>query len=299
LARFLNVPESRTAKAVFLVAQIGDEDRFIFVIVRGDTDLNEAKLKRLLKAQSIGPATESEIREVGAEPGYGSPLGLEGITLVADDLIPQSPNLVAGANRPGYHTLNVNYGRDFQATIVADITLARDGDPCPKCGASLALERGIELAWFKNRDRALNITYLDADGHSQPVLLGRYRLYLDHLLAATAEAHHDDYGIIWPPPIAPYHVYLMTLGKRSDEVIAAADQLYADLFAADVDVLYDDRDERAGVKFNDADLLGLPLRVAVGSRGLQEGIVEVKRRADGDKESIPIDEVVTFVISRM
>jgi prolyl-tRNA synthetase len=259
LAQFLNVPESRTAKALFLVAYIaGEGDRFVFAVVRGDTDLNESKLKRVLNAETVGPATEAEIRHSGAEPGYGSPVGLAGVTVVVDDLIPESRNLVAGANKQGYHTLNVNYGRDYQAFSVADITLAQAGDPCPECGLALRVEKGIELAsTLKMNDRlsrAMDATYLDHEGKAKPTVMGRYRLYADRLLAAVAETHHDEHGIIWPEAIAPYHVYLMTLGKRSEKVDTAADHLYAELGAAGIDVLYDDRSERAGVKFNDADV---------------------------------------------
>jgi prolyl-tRNA synthetase len=301
LAQFLNVPESRTAKALFLVAYIeGEGDRFVFVVVRGDTDLNESKLKRVLNAETVGPATEAEIRHAGAEPGYGSPVGLEGVTVVVDDLIPESRNLVAGANKPGYHTLNVNYGRDYQASSVADITLAQAGDPCPECGSALRVEKGIELAsTLKMSDRlsqATDATYLDHQGKAQPIVIGRYRLYADRLLAAVAETHYDEHGIIWPEAIAPYHVYLMTLGKRSEKVDTAADRLYSELGAAGIDVLYDDRGERAGVKFNDADLLGMPLRVAVGERGLKNGTVELKQRRQSEVEVVAVEDLVQRVL---
>jgi prolyl-tRNA synthetase len=302
LAHVLDVPTSRTAKALFLVAYIeGEGDRFVFAVVRGDTDLNDTKLKRVLNAETVGPATEAEIRNMGAEPGYGSPVGLEGITVVVDDLIPRSPNLVAGANRPGYHTLNVNYGRDYQASVVADITLARSGDPCPECGGALSVEKGIELVSMAklghNLSRAMDATYLDHAGAAQPMVMGRYRLYADRLLAAVAEAHHDAHGLIWPPAIAPYDVYLMTLGKRSETVEGAANRLYGELTSAGLDVLFDDRDERAGVKFNDADLLGMPLRIVVGERGLNNGTVELKPRRQGEVQVIRLDELVQSVLA--
>jgi prolyl-tRNA synthetase len=310
LARFLGIPKSRTAKALFLVAYIqGEGDRFVFAIVRGDTDLNEAKLRQVLGAETIGPATEAEIRSMGAEPGYGSPVGLagRGVTIVVDDLIPQSPNLVAGANRPGYHTRNVNYGRDYQAAVVADITLAQENDPCPECGAMLRLETGVEVAAMAGMgdtySRLMGATYLDQAGQAQPMVMGRYRLHLDRLLAAMAEVHHDEprsrgeQGFTWPPAVAPYHVYLMTLGKQSETVDVVADRLYAELVAAGVDVLYDERDERAGVKFNDADLLGMPIRVVVGERGLQNGVVELKQRQQSQVEAVPVDNVTRKVLS--
>ena len=300
LASFLGVPASRTAKAVFLMANIaGEGDHFVFAVVRGDTALNEAKLKTALNAESVGPATEAEIRQAGAEPGYGSPVGLSGVTVVVDELVACSPNLVAGANRPGYHTLNVNYGRDFQATVVADIAMAQEGSPCPACGLPLVLEQGVALAetWQAGDQQAqeMDATYLDGEGRARPLALGRYRVYLDRLLAAVAEAHYDEHGILWPAAIAPYPVHLMTLGKATPEVTAAAERLYAELARAGVSVLYDDRDERAGVKFNDADLIGAPLRVAVGDRGLKSGMVEVKRREQTDVRLIPVDELASYV----
>lgn len=300
LAAFLGIPPARTAKAVFLVARLAEGlDRFIFAVVRGDTALHEAKLLAALDASALRPATEAEIREAGAEPGYGSPVGLSGATVVVDTLAAASPNLVAGANRPGYHLLNVNYGRDYRATQVADIALAQEGSPCPACGAGLALSNGIavaSLAQVGDRyGRALGATYLDRDGHGQPVLLGCYRVWIDRLLAAIAETHCDEHGLIWPAAVAPYAVYLMTLGKALPEVSAAAERIYAGLVSAGCTVLYDDRDERAGVKFNDADLIGAPLRVAVGDRGLKNGLVEVKRRDGQTVQPLPLDELVAYV----
>jgi prolyl-tRNA synthetase len=304
LASFLNIPTSRTAKAVFLVANsAGEGDRFVFAVVRGDTALNEQKVKTLLNADALGPATEEEIRQAGAEPGYGSPVGLSGVLVVADELAAHSPNLVAGANRTGYHALNVNHGRDYQATIVADIAMAQDGSPCPRCGAPLALASGVALTeLWQTGDRlaqTLEATYLDGAGRAHPLVLGRYRVYVDRLLAALAEAHHDEHGILWPAPIAPYEVHLMTLGRATPEVTAAADRLYAALTGAGIGVLYDDRDERAGVKFNDADLIGAPLRVAVGDRGLKGGTVEVKRRDQAEVRLVPVDELNAYVVEML
>jgi prolyl-tRNA synthetase len=298
LANFLGIPTAHTAKAVFLVAHsAGADEYFVFAVVRGDTALNEGKLKAVLNAETVGPATEAEIRQAGAEPGYGSPVGLSGITIVVDQLVTRSPNLVAGANRPGYHTLNVNYGRDYQATIVADIAMAQDGSPCPNCGRPLTLEQGVTLAemWQPGDQlaQALAATYLDGEGRGRPLALSRYRVYLDRFLAAVAETHYDEHGLLWPWAITPYHVYLMTLGKMMPEVTAAAERLYAELARAGVSVLYDDRDERAGVKFNDADLIGAPLRVAVGDRGLKVGTVEVKRRGQTEVQQIPVDGLLS------
>jgi prolyl-tRNA synthetase len=304
LASFLNIPTSRTAKAVFLVAHIaGQGDRFVFAVVRGDTALNEQKLKAVLNADALGHATEDEIRQAGAEPGYGSPVGLTGVLVVADELAAHSPNLVAGANRAGYHALNVNHGRDYQATLVAEIAMAQEGSPCPKCGSPLALESGVALMeMWQAGDRLaqiLDATYLDGAGRAYPLALGRYRVHVDRLLAAIAEAHHDEHGILWPAAVAPYQVHLMTLGKATPEVTAAAERLYANLTGDGIGVLYDDRDERAGVKFNDADLIGAPLRVAVGDRGLKGGTVEVKRRDQAEVRPVPVDELVAYTAAAL
>ena len=297
LAAFLNISADRTAKAIFLVASFdGAPDRFIFAILRGDTNLNEAKLRGALGARDVGPATEAEIRLAGAEPGYGSPIGIRGATVVVDELAANSPNLVAGANRHGYHALNVNCGRDYQATQITDLILAEAGDPCPRCGAPMQIVEGIELARTIRIGPAysdsVGATFLDPDGQARPVHLGQCRIWLDRLLAAVVQSHHDDHGIVWPDAAAPYRVHLMTVGKASSEVTAAAEGIYAELGHAGIAVLYDDRDERAGVKFHDADLLGMPLRIAMGERGLKNGTVELKRRGHGEVEHVPLAEIV-------
>jgi prolyl-tRNA synthetase len=296
LASFLGVPESRTAKAVFLVASGGRQaERFVFAVVRGDTALHEGKLKAALGVEQVGPATEAEIRQAGAEPGYGSPVGLSGVTVVVDTLAAGSPNLVAGANRPGYHTLNVNYGRDYQGTLVADIATAQAGSPCPACGSPLTMEQGVALAALEQSGPALslglNATYLDAAGRAQPLLLNSLRVYLDRLVAVQAERHNDEHGLAWPAELAPYQVYLLTLGKSGPELNGAAARIYDALGAAGISVLFDDREERAGVKFNDADLLGLPVRVAIGDRGLQAGTVEVKLRSAAEVEAVALESL--------
>jgi prolyl-tRNA synthetase len=306
LAGFLGIPTSRTAKAVFLVANVaGGGDHFVFAILRGDTALNEDRLKAVLGAESIGPATEAEIRQVGAEPGYGSPVGLTGAGLpfgysvVVDTLAARSPNLVAGANKPGYHTLNVNLGRDYQASVVADIATVQEGSPCPCCGSPVVMEQGVALAELQQAgdrlSRDLGATYLDSSGRGLPLALGSYRVYVDRTISALAERCHDGSGLVWPVPVAPYRVHLMTVGRSSPEVNSAVERVYAELAEAGVEVLFDDRDERAGVKFNDADLLGAPWRVAVGERGLQNGMVEVKARHVSDVQLVALDQVVSFV----
>ena len=196
------------------------------------------------------------------------------MTVVADTLAANSPNLVAGANRPGYHAVNVNHGRDYQATVVADIAMAQNGSPCPNCGGPLAhrARRRAGHVWPAGETTG-EASYLDRSGVARPAYLSRYRLYVDRLLAAAAESHNDEQGLAWPASIAPYDVYLLTLGKATPELTEVAERVAGELTAAGINVLYDDRDERAGVKFNDADLIGAPVRVTLGDRGLKAGVV--------------------------
>jgi prolyl-tRNA synthetase len=294
LANFLGVPKSKTAKAVFMMASIPEgektEERFVFAVVRGDMDVNDTKLANAVKAKELRPATEEEIWSVGAVPGYASPRGLKGALVVVDDIIPESPNLVAGANEEGYHLLNTNLGRDYQADMVTDIATAEEGYGCPVCGAPLRALRGVEVGnIFKLGTRyseSLGAYYLDKDGVEKPVIMGSYGIGSGRLLASVAEAHHDEGGLIWPVSVAPYHIQLILLeGKSDDQPSEVAERLYAEMKALGVEVLYDDRDESPGVKFNDADLIGLPLRMTVSERSLQKGGVEFKRR-DGEAKTI-------------
>jgi len=299
LAVFLGVPEARTAKAVFLMAEVQDggetAEQFVFAVIRGDMEVNETKLANAVQAKALRPATEAEIRAIGAMPGYASPVGLRDVLVIVDDLIPQSPNLVAGANEDGTHLLNVNYGRDYAAAVVCDIAAARDGDACAQCGSQLRTVRGVEVGnIFQLGTRyteALGATYLDREGKHQPVVMGSYGIGAGRLLACIAEAHHDDKGLTWPMSVAPYQVYLIQMPGAEAE----AEALYAALNDAGIEVLFDDRDETAGVKFNDADLLGIPIRLTLGKRSLKEGGVELKRRDHDEKTILPLADVVGSV----
>lgn len=322
LANFLGVSKAQTAKAVFLVAAVRDgtteaqsttavrshnvvyHERFVFAVVRGDMEVNETKLANAVNARSLRPATEDEIRAVGAVPGYASPLGLKDTLVVVDDAIPSSPNLAAGANEAGYHLLNVNFGRDYQAEIVTDIAAAQEGDGCPECGGALKAVRGVEVGnIFKLGtfySDALGCTYQDADGQARPVIMGSYGIGVGRLLACVAEARHDEHGLAWPVSIAPYPVHLVLLaGKGGPETQQLAEKLYADLQAAGIDVLYDDRPESPGVKFNDADLIGLPLRLTVSERALKAGGVEFKRRDQADRSIISLDGGIAGLIEQV
>jgi prolyl-tRNA synthetase len=263
-------------------------------------ELNETKLANAVKAQSLRPATEDEIRAVGAVPGYASPVGLRDVLVVVDDLVAASPNLVSGANQDGYHLRNVNYGRDYTAQIVTDLAAAREGDACPVCGIPLRAVRGVEVGNIfqlgTHYSESLGVTYLAANGQEKPVVMGSYGIGITRLLACVAEQYHDEQGLAWPVSVAPFQVYLVRLaGRGSNETTEAADRLYETLQAAGIEVLYDDRDESPGVKFKDADLIGLPLRLTVGERGLQAGAVELKRRTCAEKEMVPLGEVVERV----
>jgi prolyl-tRNA synthetase len=304
LAHFLDIPEAKTAKAVFLMADIpqgeASSEKFVFAVVRGDMEVNETKLANAIKARSMRPATEEEIISIGAVPGYASPIGLRGALLVVDDAIPASPNLVAGANQEGYHLRNVNYARDYQADIVTDITSARDRDACPECAQALHAVRGVEVGnIFKLGTRysdALGCTFLDTDGEQKPVVMGSYGIGSGRLMACIAEEHHDENGLIWPISVAPFQVHLVVLaGRGASDTRSIADQLYSDLQAAQIEVLYDDRQDSPGVKFNDADLIGLPIRLTVSERALNQGGVEFKRRNSSEKSVLPLSEVIAHV----
>ncbi len=301
LAAFLKVPESRTAKAVFFTAVVEDEegvqsDELIFAVVRGDMEVNETKIVNLLKARELRVATNDEILKAGAFPGYASPVGLKNVKVIVDDLIPRSSNLVAGANEAGFHLLNVNYGRDYSAEVVADITAAREGDQCPHCGAGLRLARGVEVGnIFKLGTRytdALGCTFLNDRGESQPVIMGSYGIGVGRLLACVAEEHHDEHGLTWPVAVAPYPVHIVGLPGKTTDTATVANDIETSLTTAGMEPLLDDRDESAGVKFADADLIGLPLRLTVSERALKQGGVEFKVRKSGESWIVPTQDVV-------
>lgn len=299
LAAFMGVPESVTAKAVFFNSP---ERGLVFAVIRGDLEVNELKLRAAAGVSALVPATAEQIAAAGAVAGYASPVGLAvqaasggaGVFVIADSSVVAAGPLVAGANRVGYHLRDVVYGRDWQATQVADIATARAGDACVRCGAPLQFERGIEIGHiFKLGTRftvALGAQFLAQDGSSRPVVMGSYGIGVERLLQVIVEQHHDEAGIAWPAEVAPFDAHLVRLGK-GEATRAAADLLYGELSAAGVRVLYDDRDESAGVKFNDADLIGLPARLLVSDRLLAADQVELKRRG-GEAVKVARGEVL-------
>jgi prolyl-tRNA synthetase len=295
LAEYLGIGTDRTAKAAFFVTGDG---RLITAIVRGDFDVNETKLVNTVKAiGGLRPATADEIRAAGMEPGYASPIGAaETTVVVVDELAARSPNLVAGANRAGYHLRNVNVGRDFTPDVVAEITNAREGDPCPQCGTPVTLRKGIEVGnIFKlgtDFTEKLGATFLAEDGSRHHVIMGSYGIGLGRSLACIVEEHHDEKGIIWPASVSPYAAHLVALSAARDPAVGeAAEGLYQRLTDAGVEVLYDDRDESPGVKLTDAELLGMPWIVTISPRSLAAGGAEVTERATSERGVRPIPEV--------
>ncbi|MEW5719141.1 MAG: proline--tRNA ligase, partial [Chloroflexota bacterium] len=307
LANLLGVPKSKTAKAVFMIAgheeEKGTREEFVFAVIRGEMEVNETKLANALRADWLRPATDDEIRAVGATPGYASPIGLKDVTIIVDDSIPASPNLVAGANDEGYHLLNTNVPRDYTPTIVADIAAASDGDACINCGSALYTARGVEVGnIFKLGTRysaVINATYRDADGNEKPIVMGSYGIGSGRLLACVAEEHHDARGLVLPITVAPYHVHLVSLAGNDAAIDDATERVYRALLAANVEVLYDDRVESPGVKFADADLIGLPIRLTVSSKSLKAGGVEMKRRDREDRVVVAESDLIARVQAEM
>ena len=295
VSSFLKVPKDHTLKAVFYVA----DGQVVFAMIRGDLDVNEVKLQRLLKCTDLHLATEDEVKAAGIAAGYASPMGLKGIKIVADDSVVEGINFVAGGNKPDVHIKNVNYPRDFKADIVADIARVRDGDGCTKCEGKLQSLSGIEIGHvFKLGtflSNALGANFIDEKGDSRPIIMGCYGIGLGRLLAAVVEHYHDDKGIIWPLSVAPYQVYLCPLYREGTGVAEVAGKLYEEMRSAGLEVLFDDREESPGVKFNDADLLGIPLRVTVSPRSLEKDGVEVKWRAEKEAVLVAVADAVSRV----
>ena len=295
LAAFLGIEERQTAKAVFYLA----DGEPVFVCIRGDLEVNETKLRNALKAADLDPMDEAAVRKHGLIAGSASAVGLKGMRVVADPTAVEAPNLVAGANKADTHLRNVNHGRDWQAGIVSDIALARDGDLCAQCDGRLRGRRGIEMGHvFKlgtMYSEAMGVHYLDETGAQQHAVMGCYGIGVERMLAAVIEANHDDNGIVWPPSVAPFDVHVVVIGAGNDDVDSTLAELESRLEAAGMSALVDDRDDSPGIKFNDADLLGMPVRITVSPRALKNGGVELKLRREGDAEVIPLAGVVERV----
>ncbi len=303
VAAFLNVTADQTGKAVFYSDMEGK--KLIFVLIRGDFEVNEAKLKTLLGLPEIKFATDEQILDAGAVPGYASPVGIDQskITLVIDPSIAGTANLVVGANEGGYHYKNFNYDRDLTGGIVADVACVRAGDPCPVTGEPLEFHHGIEVGNIfqlgTKYSEPMGCTYLDKDGKSQTMIMGCYGIGVGRTMASVVEDSHDDYGPIWPMSIAPYQVQVCALNPDKEGVGAAAEKLADELSALGVEVLLDDRGEKAGSMFSDADLLGVPFRMVVSPKSLANGMVEFRLRSCRDTELIPVAEVAKIIAERV
>ncbi len=296
LSQQLGIPAERTEKALFLATS---DNRFVIAVVRGDMQLNEAKLASVVKAGELRPMTVEEISAIGSVAGYGSPVGVgDRAIVVVDEVAAASPNLVAGANEEGWHLRNVNVGRDYEPDHVADLVAVTDGQPCITCGEPLRTARGVEVGnIFKlgtHFSTALGAYYLAEDGTEKPIVMGCYGIGVGRLLACLAEEHHDERGLLWPVAVAPFLVHLCAIG---DEGLAAAEGIVTDLELAGIEVLFDDRAERPGVQFNDAELIGCPVRLTVSKRSLASGGVEAGLRSDldGKREVIARADLLEWV----
>ncbi|MBN1188718.1 MAG: proline--tRNA ligase [Dehalococcoidales bacterium] len=293
---FLNVKPDHTLKAVLYTA----DGEFIIALIRGDFEINEIKLKKVLHCNDLSMATDEQIQSAGIVAGFVSPVGLKGkVKVVADDSLVAGINFAAGGNKKDVHIKNVNYPRDFSADIIQDIARARTGDSCPKCGAPLSSTRGIEVGHiFKLGtlySEKMGARFIDERGVSRPIVMGTYGIGVGRLMAAAVEQSHDDKGIIWPLSISPYQVHLTGLFLENPVVAEAANNLYREMEEQGIEVLFDDRLETAGVKFNDADLIGIPLRVTISPRTLDCNNVEFKRRTDKKAQVMPLSGIVDFL----
>lgn len=301
VAALLKVSEEDTCKAVFYR---DSEGKLVFVNIRGDLEVNEAKLKKALQSPELEFANDDEIRSVGAEPGYASLLNIDTdkCRIVVDPSVVESSNLVVGANEKDFHCINFNFNRDTDCSdkaVITDIAMVRDGDPCPLTGEPLQLKRGIEVGNIfqlgTKYSQSMKVQYLDQNGKSHPMVMGCYGIGVGRTMASVIEQCHDDYGPIWPVSIAPWQVHICALNLKKEGVSEAAEGLYREFLDAGVEVILDDRGEKAGFMFNDADLMGVPFRLVVSPKTLEEGKVEFKTRDGSIKELLDIKEAASRV----
>ncbi|GAW94311.1 proline--tRNA ligase [Calderihabitans maritimus] len=296
VAGFLQLSPKRLIKTLFYEA----DDRLICALIRGDREINEIKLKNTVGCLHLKLAADERVAAVvGAETGFVGPVGLEGIDIYADPEVAEMSNAVAGANKNGYHYLNVNPGRDFKVDMVVDLRLVQEGDSCPGCGTPLHATKGIEVGQVfqlgTKYSEAIGAKYHDEHGEERLMVMGCYGIGVSRTMAAAIEQNHDKDGIIWPVAIAPFHVVVIPVSTKEEEQVQVAEQLYQELLDAGIEVVIDDRADRAGVKFKDADLIGYPLRLTVGKRTIEEGTVDIKVRRTGEEMAVPVARVTETV----
>ena len=310
LTALLGISARATAKMVFYVGSFGGEagareEKLIAAIVRGDLEANSTQVQNLTGALELRPAREEEIAETGMVPGFASPVGIDpgAAIFVVDRWVAASPNLVMGANEADHHLRNVCCGRDYEPTLVGPVAAAFEGAPCGGCGEGLRMARGVEVGNIfqlgTRYSEALEATFTDEEGVERPIWMGSYGIGVGRLLASVAEEHHDEYGLRLPISVAPYHVSLVGLA-REEETWSVADRVFDELCAAGIEVLYDDRrDLRAGVKFNDADLRGFPLRLVIGERSVAAGGAELGHRGVRESRIVPLEDLVAELRSEI
>ncbi len=296
VAKFLSLPTNRIVKTMYYKA----DEQLVIVLVRGDRRINEIKLQSLLGCNELELADNASLSTGGQKVGYLGPVGVDKIKIYADNEVPLMYNVVVGANDGERHLLNVNYQRgDFRIDQTADLRYLEEGEQCPHCQGHVKLARGIEVGQiFKLHTKysdSLHVNYTAEDGHERPVVMGCYGIGIGRTLAAVIEQSHDDDGIIWPMPVAPYQSVIIPVNDRETELVNTAENLYTELIAAGVEVVLDNRQERAGVKFKDADLIGYPVRITVGAKALARGNVEVRLRQNGEMQEVAVAEVKSWL----
>ncbi len=279
------------------------DDRPVAVLIRGDHDANEGKIRRALGAASVELADDATVKEVtGAPTGFAGPVGIK-CDVIADHDVAGIVDAITGANSNDQHLTGVNVGRDYSHSGTADLRDAADGDPCPRCDGTLEMVHGIEVGHvFKlgtKYSTSLEALFVDENEKRHPVIMGCYGIGVNRIIASLCETRNDDGGLMWPLSIAPYELLIIPLNIGDEEVMGVANRCYEELQAAGVDVLFDDRKARPGFKFKDADLIGIPLRLVIGGRGLKEGEVEIKCRSDADAEKVPVDSAVSSILERL
>jgi prolyl-tRNA synthetase len=287
VCEFLNIEPSQLVKTMVYLA----DDKPIGVLVRGDHEVQPVKLKNLIGAVEVELADDKQVFDAtGVPSGYLGPIDLQ-IPVVADQEVETLRNFTIGANEKNFHVQNVNLGRDFTVQKIADLRQITENDPCPDCGGTIELTKGIEVGHiFKLGDsysKAMNATFQDSNGVDQLFIMGCYGIGVSRTVAAAIEQNHDEHGIIFPLPLAPFQVVILNLDPKSEKISGAAEDFYRELQEEGIEVLLDDRDERPGIKFKDGDLIGIPYRVTIGKRFDQQGEIEIRRRGNGETNSLP------------